>query len=38
MWLNCNLGKVNLELMLPAVSPVGRPLKFAGADHVQLAL
>ena len=22
MWLNCNLGKVNLELMLPAVSPM----------------
>ena len=21
MWLNCNLGKLDLELMLPAVSP-----------------
>ena len=41
MWLNCNLGKVNLELMLPAVSPKlhmigGAPLEFTGADHIQL--
>ena len=34
----CNLGKVNLELMLPAVSPSlhmicgGAPLEFAGAE------
>ena len=38
----CNLGKVNLELMLPAVSPSlhmicgGAPLEFAGANYVQL--
>ena len=37
----CNLGKVNLELMLPAVSPSlhrirgGAPLDFAGANYVQ---
>ena len=37
----CNLGKVNLELMLPAVSPSlhmicgGAPLKFAVANHIQ---
>ena len=37
----CNLGKVNLELMLPAVSPSlhmirgGAPLEFAGANYVQ---
>ena len=37
----CNLGKVNLELMLPAVSPSlhmicgGTPLEFAGANHIQ---
>ena len=35
----CNLGKVNLELMLPAVSPSlhmirgGAPLEFAGANY-----
>ena len=40
----CNLGKVNLELMLPAVSPSlhmirgGAPLKFAGANYVQPCL
>ena len=37
----CNLGKVNLELMLPAVSPSlpmicgGAPLEFVGANHIQ---
>ena len=37
----CNLGKVNLELVLPAVSPSlhmilgGAPLDFAGANYVQ---
>ena len=37
----CNLGKVNHELMLPAVSPGlhmtcgGAPLDFAGANHIQ---
>ena len=37
----CNLGKVNLELMLPAVSPSlhmirgGAPLEFARANYVQ---
>ena len=37
----CNLGKVNLELMLPAVLPSlhmicgGTPLEFAGANHIQ---
>ena len=37
MWL----GKVNLELMLPAVSPSlhmicgGTPFEFAGANHIQ---
>ena len=37
----CNLGKVNLVLMLPAVSPSlhmirgGPPLEFAGANYVQ---
>ena len=37
----CNLGKVNLKLMLPAVSPSlhmfsgGVPLEFAGANYVQ---
>ena len=37
----CNLGKVNLEVMLPAVSPSlhmirgGAPLEFAGAYFVQ---
>ena len=37
----CNLGKVNVELMLPAVSPSlhmirgGAPLEFAGANYVQ---
>ena len=37
----CNLGKVNLELMLPAVSPSlhmirgGAPLEFAEANYVQ---
>ena len=37
----CNLGKVNLELMLPAVSLSlhmifgGAPLEFAGANYVQ---
>ena len=41
MWLNCNLGKVNLELMLPAVSPTlrmicGAPSEFTGVDHLQL--
>ena len=35
----CNVGKVNLKLMLPAVVPIlrmtcGAPLEFAGADHV----
>ena len=40
----CNLGKVNLELMLPAVSPSlrmirgGAPLEFAGANYVQPCL
>ena len=40
----CNLGKVNLELMRPAVSPSlhmirrGAPLEFAGANYVQLCL
>ena len=40
----CNLGKVNLELMLPAVSPSlhmirgGAPLEFAGASYVQPCL
>ena len=39
----CNLGKVNLELMLPAVSPSlhmfcgGVPLEFAGANYVSLS-
>ena len=41
MWLNYNLGKVNLELMLPAILPTlrmigGAPLEFTGADHLQL--
>ena len=41
MWLNCNLGKLDLKLMLPAVSPrllmiSGVPLEFTGADRVQL--
>ena len=37
----CNLGKVNLELMPPAVSLSlhmicgGAPLEFAGANYVQ---
>ena len=37
----CNLGKVNLELMLPAVSPSlhmiceDARLEFAGANYVQ---
>ena len=37
----CNLGKVNLEPMLPAVSPSlhmirgGAPLEFAGENYVQ---
>ena len=37
----CNLGKVNLELMLPAVSPSlhmirgGAPLELAGANYIQ---
>ena len=37
----CNLGKVNLELMLPAVSPSlqmicgGAPLEFAGVNYIQ---
>ena len=37
----CNLGKVNLELMIPAVSPSlhmirgGAPLEFARANYVQ---
>ena len=37
----CNLGKVNLELILPAVSPSlhmirrGAPLEFARANYVQ---
>ena len=36
----CNLGKVNLALMLPAVSPSlhmicgGAPLEFTGANHI----
>ena len=40
----CNLHKVNLELMLPAVSPSlhmirgGAPLEFAGANYVQPCL
>ena len=40
----CNLGKVNLELILPAVSPSlhmirgGAPLEFAGANYVQPCL
>ena len=40
----CNLGKVNLELMLPAVSSSlhmirgGAPLEFAGANYVQPCL
>ena len=40
----CNLGKVNLELLLPAVSPSlhmirgGAPLEFAGANYVQPCL
>ena len=40
----CNLGKVNLELMLPAVSPSlhmirgSAPLEFAGANYVQPCL
>ena len=40
----CNLGKVNLELMLPAVSPSlhmirgGAPLEFTGANYVQPCL
>ena len=40
----CNLGKVNLELMLPVVSPSlhmirgGAPLEFAGANYVQPCL
>ena len=40
----CNLVKVNLELMLPAVSPSllmirgGAPLEFAGANYVQPCL
>ena len=40
----CNLGKVNLELMLPAVLPSlhmirgGAPLEFAGANYVQPCL
>ena len=40
----CNLGKVNLELMLSAVSPSlhmirgGAPLEFAGANYVQPCL
>ena len=40
----CNLGKVNLEPMLPAVSPSlhmirgGAPLEFAGANYVQPCL
>ena len=40
----CNLGKVNLELRLPAVSPSlhrirgGAPLEFAGANYVQPCL
>ena len=40
----CNLGKVNLELMLPAVSPSlhrirgGAPLELAGANYVQPCL
>ena len=39
----CNLGKVNLKLMLPAVSPSlhmfcgGVPLEFAGANYVSLS-
>ena len=37
----CNLGKINLELMLQAVSPSlhmicgGAPLEFAGANYIQ---
>ena len=37
----CNLGKVNLELMLPAVLPSlhmicgGAPLEFAGTNYIQ---
>ena len=37
----CNLGKVNLELMRPAVLPSlhmirgGAPLEFAGANYLQ---
>ena len=40
----CNLGKVNLELMLPAVLPSlhmirgGAPLEFTGANYVQPCL
>ena len=40
----CNLGKVNLELMLPVVSPSlhmirgGAPLEFPGANYVQPCL
>ena len=40
----CNLGKVNLELMLSAVSPSlhmirgGAPLEFARANYVQPCL
>ena len=40
----CNLGKINLELMLPAVSPSlhrirgGAPLELAGANYVQPCL
>ena len=40
----CNLAKVNLELMLPAVSPSlhrirgGAPLEFARANYVQPCL
>ena len=41
MWLYCNLGTLDLELMLPVVSPMlhmisGVPLEFTGADRVQL--
>ena len=40
----CNLGKVNLKLMLPAVSPSlhmirgGAPSEFAGVNYVQPCL
>ena len=41
MTAKCNLGKINLELMLQVVSPSfahdlwERPLEFVGATHIQ---